>query len=121
MAQILVIDDDPEMLTLAQLTLQSAGHQVALAADGRQGLSQLASVSPDLVITDLYMPHMDGLETIIAIRRRFPNIAIIAMSGRTVAATMLSIAGQLGAVEVLQKPFLPAELRQAVDRALQGR
>ena len=121
MPRILVIDDDPEMRAMLEQTLQSVGHHVMLAADGRQGLAQIASAPADLVITDLYMPNKDGLETIIELRQRFPNVAIIAMSGRTVAATMLSIARQLGAFEVLQKPFVTGELLRAVDNALRDR
>jgi len=120
MPRILVIDDDPEMRAMLEQTLQSAGHQVVLAADGRQGLAQIAITPADLVITDLYMPNKDGLETILELRQRFPKVVIIAMSGRAVAATMLSIARQLGAIEILLKPFVTNELLRAVDHALRG-
>jgi DNA-binding NarL/FixJ family response regulator len=74
----------------------------------------------DLVITDLYMPNQEGLETIREFRTRFPEVAIIAMSGKDAAVTMLSIAQKLGAVRVLQKPFLSDELIAAVAKALGG-
>jgi DNA-binding response OmpR family regulator len=74
----------------------------------------------DVVITDLYMPNQEGLETIRELRSRFPTVAIIAMSGRPTAETMLSIAQKLGAVGVLQKPFVPQELLAAVTKALHG-
>jgi DNA-binding response OmpR family regulator len=121
MPRILVIDDDPEMRAVLEQTLQSAGHQVMLVSDGRQGLAQIAITPADLVITDLYMPNKDGLETIIELRQRFPKVVIIAMSGRTAASTMLSIAQQLGAIEVLLKPFVSGELLRAVDNALRDR
>ena len=121
MARILVIDDDPDMRALLEQTLKSAGHEVALAADGRQGVDQYRANPADLVITDLYMPGQEGLETIIELRKRFPEAAIMAMSGRATAATMLSVAQKLGALEILQKPFDTGELLKAVGKALRTR
>jgi len=118
MARILVIDDDADMRELLAETLRSAGHEVALAADGREGVREYRAKAADLVITDLYMPNQEGLETIIELRRCFPEVAIIAMSGKLAAATMLSIAQKLGAVAVLQKPFVADELLSAVGKAL---
>jgi DNA-binding NtrC family response regulator len=121
MARILVIDDDPDMRTMVGQTLKSAGHEVALATDGQEGVEQCRARPADLVVTDIYMPNREGLETMVEIRKRFPEIAIIAMSGRDTARTMLSIAQRLGAAEVLQKPFVTGELRTAVERVLQAR
>ena len=120
MAQILVIDDDPDIRMLLEQTLQAAGHEVALAVDGREGVERHRTNPADLVITDIYMPKQDGLETIREFRRRFPEVSIIAMSGRALAVTMLSIAQDLGAVVVLQKPFGRDELLAAVAKALGG-
>jgi CheY-like chemotaxis protein len=118
MARILVIDDDLDMRAMLEQTLRSAGHEVILAADGREGVERHRTSPADLVITDIYMPKQDGLETIRAFRRRFPEVAIIAMSGRVFAVTMLSIAQDLGAVGVLLKPFVRDELLAAVAKAL---
>ena len=118
MARILVIDDDADMRALLEQTLKSSGHEVALAADGREGVREYQAKAADLVITDLYMPNQEGLETIIELRRRFPEVSIIAMSGRIAAGTMLSIAQKLGAVDVLQKPFVAEEILAAVGKAL---
>ncbi|MGO8928816.1 MAG: response regulator [Limisphaerales bacterium] len=120
MARILVIDDEPDMRVLLEQTLKSAGHEVILAADGKEGVERYRTSSADLVITDLYMPNQEGLETISELRRRFPEVAIIAMSGKDAAVTMLSIAQKLGAVGVLRKPFLTDELIAAVAKALGG-
>ena len=120
MKKILVIDDEPDMREMLKQTLRSAGHEVVLAADGREGVVRQGTSPADLVITDIYMPHQDGLETIREFRRRFPKVSIIAMSGRALAVTMLSIAQDLGAVAVLHKPFAAEELIAAVTKALGG-
>jgi DNA-binding response OmpR family regulator len=118
MARILVIDDDPDLLKVMEHVLQSAGHEVGLATDGREGVEQYVAKPADLVITDLYMPGQEGLETIRELRDRFPEVAILAMSGRTAAGTMLEVAQKLGAVDTLLKPFGADELLASVGRAL---
>ena len=92
-----------------------------LAADGREGVGRHSTSPADLVITDIYMPKQGGLETIREFRRRFPEVSIIAMSGRALAVTMLSIAQDFGAVAVLHKPFAAEELIAAVSKALGGK
>jgi DNA-binding NtrC family response regulator len=117
-ARILVIDDDADMRALLEETLTSAGHEVVLAADGRQGVEQFRTRPADLVITDLYMPNQEGLETIIQLRKQAPGIRIIAMCGKPTAMPMLSAAERLGAVAVLQKPFSPDQLLAEVEKVL---
>ncbi len=121
MARILVIDDDAELRALAGLNLKDAGYQVLLAADGNEGLKLFREQPADLVITDIYMPNREGLETIRDMRQRSPKVGIIAISGRATAGTMLGIARKLGADEVLQKPFAMQELLSAVDKVLAAR
>ena len=118
MAVILVIDDDPDTRDLLKATLESAGHEVVLAPEGRQGVQSYRNRRTDLVITDLYMPGQEGLETIKQMRMEFPEVPIIAISGRPTGSTMLTVAKRLGAKDVLQKPFLPAELLKVVEQAL---
>jgi CheY-like chemotaxis protein len=118
MARILVIDDETDMRLLLEQVLKPAGHEVILAADGREGMERYCAGPAELVITDLHMPNQEGLETIRELRRRFPEVAIIAMSGKAAALTMLSVAQQFGAVGILHKPFLPDELLVAVEKAL---
>jgi DNA-binding response OmpR family regulator len=120
MARILVIDDDPDIGAFLVEILKPAGHEVILAADGRQGVERHCTSPADLVITDLFMPKQEGLETIQEFRTRFPEVAIIAMSGRAAAVTMLSVAQKFGAVAVLHKPFAADELIAAVAKALGG-
>jgi len=85
MARILVIDDDADMRTLLEDTLRSAGHEIVLAADGREGVQQYRTQPADLVITDLYMPIQQGLETIVQLRKEYPAVRIIAMCGKSTA------------------------------------
>ena len=118
MARILVIDDAADMRTLLEHTLRSAGHEVVLAADGREGVQQYRTQPADLVITDLCMPIQQGLETIIQLRKESPTVRIIAMCGKPTAMPMLSAARSLGAVAVLQKPFSPDQLLAEVAKVL---
>jgi DNA-binding NtrC family response regulator len=118
MARILVIDDDLDLRAMVGRMLQSAGHEVVLAADGKEGVEQYRVSPTDLVLTDIYMAGQEGLETIIELRRSDPEITIIAMSGKPEARTMLSIAKRLGAVAMLQKPFSLEQLLQEVEKAL---
>ena len=118
MARILIIDDEPDTRSMLEEMLKSARHQTVSAAGGKEGLKQYLATPADLVITDIFMPNQDGFETILELRKRFPTLSIIAMSGKAEAANMLSMAQKLGAVETLQKPFTPAELLSAVDKAL---
>jgi DNA-binding NtrC family response regulator len=121
MARILVIDDDPDIRTMLEQTLKSAGHEVMLAADGREGVEQYRTSPAALVITDLYMPNQEGLETIQQFRTRYAKVTIIAMSGKAAGVTMLSIAQKLEAVGVLHKPFDADEFLAAVANALEGK
>ena len=114
----MVIDDDSDTRELLRTTLESAGHQVVLAENGRQGVQRFKEKRADLVITDLFMPEQEGLETIKQLKMEFPEASIIAMSGKPTGGTMLTVAKRLGATTVLQKPFLPEELLKVVEEAL---
>ena len=118
--RILVIDDEPEVRSLLKRILNSAGYEVALATDGRQAVDLFRDDPAHLVLTDLFMPHQEGLETIMQLRREFPEVAIIAMSGKAAGGAMLPIAKKFGAAAVLEKPFAPQQLLDAVALALQG-
>jgi DNA-binding response OmpR family regulator len=120
MARILVIDHDPDIRVLLEQILKSAGYEVILAADGREGAERFRNCPADLVITELYMPNQEGLETIRELRTCFPEVAIIATSARPDSGTMLSITPDVPAVGILPKPFLADELLAVVDKALGG-
>lgn len=98
--------------------LQLSGHEVFVAANGKEGLDQLRHHSVELVITDLFMPEKEGLETIRELRRDFPNLPIIAMSGEPGMPSLLGIAKRFGALRTVEKPFDRTEMLAAVEEAL---
>jgi len=121
MASILIIDDQPEVLRALRRTLQQEGHTVTDAADGKVALRRFAGSPTDLVISDIYMPEMDGIEFLIRVREVFPPARIIAMSGGGHLAKdrVLGAASMLGAVGILEKPFTQSEALEAVRVALE--
>ncbi len=120
MAKILVIDDDPQVGGVLERILARAGHTVRMAAGGREGIREFEEFEPDLVITDLNMPDMDGIEVIRELRRIRAEVAIIAVSGGGLMPKdlLLSSAEALGADGILRKPFEVRELLDGVDHAL---
>lgn len=119
MARVLVIDDEVDEREAVQEMLESAGHEVILAAGGREGLAKYRQNPVDLILVDLFMPEPDGFETIHLLRLEFPGVRIVAMSGNF-ANTMLSVARRLGSVAVLAKPFTQDELSMTVEKILRG-
>ena len=122
MARILVIDDNADMREVMRLILEGAGYSVDLAADGALGLVLQRSRPADVVITDIFMPNQDGLETVAHLRREFPQVKVIAMSGGGVlvkGSRYLSTASEIGAHALLAKPFHPEQLLRAVRELLQ--
>ena len=120
MAKILLIDDDPTLLSLEAQILTAAGHEVATTANGKEAVQLFASSPFDLVITDVIMPEKDGLETISHLRRKHPKLKIIAVSGGGMVKSedYLEIARKLGAAQTLSKPFAADQLLKAVDKVL---
>ena len=115
------MDDEADTRILIEEILTSAGHEVVLAANGLEGMRQYHSTPVDLALVDLFMPKQEGLETIKALKQQFPDFPVIAMSGDSLALPLLSIAQRLGATEVLQKPFLPEELLEAIKLVLRSK
>ncbi len=124
MARILIIDDDDQVRKIIKLTLISAGFEVMEAQDGKIAMKIFReNPEPDLVITDLIMPEKEGIETIIEIRRDFPDVPIIAISGggRIDPNDYLYLAEKLGAQKTLEKPFSRKEIVDAVNELLDSR
>jgi DNA-binding NtrC family response regulator len=123
MAAILVIDDDTQIQTFVQRVLEMAGHEVQTASTGSAGLRANRVCPAELILCDLFMPEKEGLETIDELRREYPLVKIIAISGGLSTASnidLLPVAMQLGANECLRKPFSPSDLTALVERALLG-
>ena len=125
MASILVVDDDAAVQMTVRLLLERAGHSVVTAGDGRKGLALCQTGNFDLLFLDIFMPGMDGFETMRMVRQHRPQIPIIVISGRPVSEEadspdFLTMATKLGAVSSLQKPFRPADLLAAVAGCLEA-
>jgi len=119
MTKILIIEDDAEVRALLQRLLERAGYDVTVAEDGAEGFETFAAASPDVVITDLYMPRMMGVEVIKRMRDINADVKILAISGGGKSRSpvgQLSRAKKVGATETLAKPFDPSDLLSAVDR-----
>ncbi|MBF0152786.1 MAG: response regulator [Magnetococcales bacterium] len=123
MAHILLMDDDPGILAYVREALEGEGHQVILALNGAEGVKQFERAPTQLVITDIFMPEMDGLGAIREILRYAPETPIIAFTGEGKQMGMdsfaLNAARKSGAVAVLEKPFSLNDLMDAVHKALQ--
>lgn len=121
MARILIIDDDEAVRDGLRRLLESEGHQVEEAADGSQALRRFAGSPADVVFTDIFMPHMDGLEFVMRVRETFPEAPIVAMSGggHLEAGPVLQAAEALGVVRSLAKPLTREAVREALDVALE--
>jgi CheY-like chemotaxis protein len=116
-ATILIADDDPGIRKLLEGVLHSSGYRVLEASDGRQAVEQLGNNTVDLLITDLLMPDQEGIETIRSVRKRFPGLKIIAMSGGF-GEQFLNIAKLMGAHRMIRKPFETQAIREAIRHLL---
>jgi CheY-like chemotaxis protein len=124
MASILVIDDDGAVLTTVKILLERDAHTVAAVDNSRAGLKLFETQKFDLLIVDIFMPGIDGFETMNLVRQSRPEMPIIVMSGNPYrsgsdrAPDFLYMATKLGAVSSLQKPFRPHDLLTAVAESL---
>jgi len=117
-ATILIIDDEESIRTVFQVALEGAGYRVLTAEDGKHGLRLLAHQVVDLVLVDVFMPEMDGLELIFLLRKTRPACKIIAISGGSGERDHLDTAKKLGAHDALKKPCSMQEVLAAVSSQL---
>lgn len=115
---IVVADDDLGVQKTCQVILEQSGYQVAVADDGRHAIKAVMTRDVSAVLVDLFMPDMDGIETLLKVKRERPEIPVIAMSGgrAEIGFDFLDFAMKLGADGFLRKPFTVEELLAAVRR-----
>lgn len=120
MSTILLVEDDVSFATMLHRTLRMAGYDAVLARDGKEALLHYDPQTIALVVTDLMMPDMDGMELIMRLEERDPSVRIIAMSGGALGRTeaYLPMAERLGAVKTLAKPFSLESFLTAVRECL---
>lgn len=120
MARIMIVDDEPDVREALAAMIGAAGHEARVAAEGNAALMLLPQFQPDLVITDILMPGMEGIQTIYELRKRQPDLPIIAMSGgeRFDGMSYLGAAERLGANHSIAKPISPHGLLAAITALL---
>ena len=123
MAHILMIDDDELFRDMIVFMLKQEGHEITIAQDGEEGLLLSQKINPDLIITDILMPNMDGIELIMSLNQldSIKKIPIIAISGgrRSISAEFnLQSASLMGVKATLSKPFNRIDLCIAVEKVL---
>ncbi len=118
MARIVVAEDDPHISRVITLWLKRNGHEAFAAEDGRKALDLIRRLKPDLLVTDVNMPHMDGLELLTAVRtERLIRRPVIVLTSRCDQGEIEATVAALGAV-VHPKPFSPHHLMRAIEQAL---
>jgi len=117
--RILVVDDEPVVTSSCRRILLTEGDDVQTTESGQEGLRRALSEHFDLVMTDLKMPDLDGMELVRAVRGRRPETAIVVITGYgSVSSAVEAI--KLGVSDYIEKPFTPEEITKAIDRALAG-
>lgn len=120
MANILIADDQEKIRQMLKSLFEQYNYTVSIAANGKEALNLFRSQPFDLVITDILMPDMEGIETIRELKKLDPKVKIIAMSGGGSVRAMeyLRMAGMLGALRTIEKPFNVREMLDAVGFCL---
>ena len=120
MKRILVIDDDVQFRQMLKQILERAGYEVADAPDGKEGIRLYRQAPTDLIITDIIMPEKEGIETILELRREFPDVKIIAISGggRFDPGVYLEAAEKFGVARTFGKPVDRKELLDDIQELL---
>jgi CheY-like chemotaxis protein len=124
MPRVLVVDDDPMVCAAIEVCLQHHGFEVMVADGGDAGLTALEASTFDVMLIDIFMPHLRGFESIRIFHQRAPAIPLVAMSGYAFANTtspspdFLAMALELGATRCLRKPFTPDTLLSVIRECL---
>ena len=120
MSRVLLVEDEPWLQVLFRKTLERVGHHVSVATRGKEALSQCHVQPRDTVIVDLPLPDGDGLALITMLRRDYPAMSIVALSGDDHANKLLQFATSCGADQTFVKPVAMDELLTAVQGRLDG-
>jgi len=119
MPHILIVDDDTSIQKMLKIFFENKKFKVSLASDGREAVYLQSREPADILLTDIFMPEQEGLETIREIRDKYPNTKIIAMSGGAFYRApndYLTIAQKIGAHDVICKPFELKEIFEKINR-----
>lgn len=119
MARILVAEDEVAVREFIRRVLESRGHEVTVVGDGTDAVVKLARMPFDLLLADVKMPNMDGVELSLKVARDYPDLPVLLMSGHTIERRRANDLDSLSTI--LQKPFTMVDLATAVDRALSER
>ena len=122
MAKILIVDDYQQIRAAARQILAKDGHEVWDVPDGVQALDLLEIIPFDLVLTDVYMAAVDGMELLTRMKQRGHRVPVVVMSGGGFASReeVLALAQECGAVAILAKPFTPRQLRETIEPLLKS-
>ncbi len=120
MSHVLIIDDEVQIREVLRTVLERVGYTVSEAGDGIQGLRVYSDGGIDLVVTDIIMPHKGGIDTIMDLRRDFPDVKIIAISGGGMCGEVsyLDMAIGVGADRAIGKPFVLDDFLAAVEELI---
>ncbi len=118
---ILIIDDDELLRIFLKDVFEYESYEVHLACNGKEGVETYRRIIADIVLTDIFMPIKDGLQTIREIRKEFPEAKIIAMSGGQKAGEdLFRCARTFGAIDCIRKPFKLDDIRRIINSTLDG-
>ena len=118
MKKILVVDDEHKIREVISVLLEEKGYGIRTAENGREGVKELHSFEPDLVLTDISMPDMEGIEFLKIIRSHKKDLPVIVMSGNVVGTQFLKAASLCGATATLRKPFSNKDLLSTIESLL---
>jgi CheY-like chemotaxis protein len=114
MAKVLIVDDEPDILLMLRVALESSGHDVALAADGEAGVAKIAAEDFDVVLCDVMMPVMDGWGVLAAVGAMPDAPPVVVVSAKSQPADIRR-ALDAGAIDFVTKPFSPFDLVELVE------
>ena len=116
--KILIVDDEPDTILILQDRLEMEGYEVVTATDGSDALGLIDQDLPDLVLLDIQMPRLDGIETLTHIHEKYPGILVLMLTAHGTIQRAVEATKQ-GAYDFLEKPFQPEHITQKVDQALE--